>query len=170
MCRQSLTLQELENMDDWPIYFKRPFEIPPEKWAFAIENEIKTEISEHYDFIERLKFGKPKENYDCQRNMITLALETISFEKCPKIIVDEHGNIYIYQVYGNGNILPQFAENGYFSFIGNGNICVITPESNNVLLIIYYNIDTNEKKTHSISKYNMDILLANNERMKLEYF
>jgi hypothetical protein len=170
MDRPSFTSQELENMNDWPIYSKRPLEISPEKWAIAIESEIIAEICEYYDFIERLKFGKPKRNYDSQRNMIILALKTIYFEKCPTIFVDKHGNIYVYQVYGNGFILPQFTEDGYLGFIGNGNVCVITPESNNVLLAIYYNIDTKEKRIHNISKNDMDTSLANNERIKLEHF
>jgi hypothetical protein len=163
-------LMDIDEMENLNIYGKRPENVLPEDWSFAIENELTEEISWLWDTIERSRNAAKR--YNWQMPMILETLRAINFESCPQVRSDLHGNVYLILAHGpeRGMFIATCHHDGGLGFVGGGCTYVFTPRDKNTLVVVDYNITTQEGMKQCIS---IDILknaISEKKRIELPVF
>jgi hypothetical protein len=163
----------IEEMENWNIWGKRPENVLPKNWSFAIENELTEEISWRWKSWSHNKLTKNAvKRYNWQMPIILDALKALNFEKCPDVRPDLQGNVYLILAHGpeHGAFIATCSQNGELGFVGGGCIYVITPETKNTLAVIDYNITTKEGTKQCISIDTLENAISENRRIELPIF
>jgi len=160
----AFTIDELNGAENWNLCGKKPTEVSMGKWQLAIELDV---MEEYFGSHKHFPDEKAQERYNNQKGLIIKALKAIEFQTRPDVRTDKQGNIFVYWGYGeNYWLVPSFDLQGDFGFIGNGNVCVLFAESNN-LIVMHNKIKTEDAVIKTISWDEIDVAIKNNDRIKL---
>jgi hypothetical protein len=164
---------DIVEMKDWNIWAKKPENVLPEDWSSAIENELVEEISWRWNsWSNKTLSKKATEKYNWQIPIILNALKAFDFERCPDVRPDLHGNIYLILAHGpeHGAFIATCSTNGTLEFVGGGCTYVMTPQDENTLAVIDYNIATKNGVKQCISTAILENAISENKRIKFPVF
>lgn len=150
----------------WSVHGHKPDDLDERIWSGAIEYEV---LSEWFDFFNLEKLNrKARKNFDRQKTIILKSLKAIFFDICPKAAFDQSGQIYLFYPYSEYSVFIHTLANGELGFVGNGTVCILTPQNENSLCVSYYNLNHNFRITKEISMAKMDDAIKNDYLIKME--
>lgn len=156
----------LEN-EEINVYGLKPFELDDKIWSKEIENEVLSNYFMHMDF--RIMSKKAENNFNMQKNIILKSLKAIYFKTCPKVVVGNSGQIYLFFPYSNdARYIHTTDSKGELAFVGIGTVCVITPKNENILYVLFNKLDDEKHIVNEISFEKLEKAIKDDNLIILE--